>query len=186
MKAKCLLNFLVLLFLLGSIGISLSAQAQSVSLEDIVRNTDGSAMLMSQIVADEYCLMQGSRLPTIRELAVYAQSLGARGIRETAYPEQALTSPAVKAENEEMQNEGYTSRIDKVSRGQVVVDFYFSSTGYKTPPGELGQYSLWSATGALTPSEAFELSLVNGNINLYDRYHDPLVVRCVKTDPLFR
>lgn len=67
--------------------------------------------------AETRCAGQGARLISPRELAEYAMTLGAQGIRETAYPNVDLNEDRVKAERERMAVDGYLPI--RVSLGRV-------------------------------------------------------------------
>lgn len=159
---------------------SFSVQAQTVSLTDAVLNDDGSYMLMSQIVAEEYCAMQGTRLPTVRELAIYAQSLGASGLKETSFAQKPVTDTQVQQEITQMKTQGYTA-ITVISENQEFVDFYYNPSGYKAPTGALAYNNIWSSTDSPAAYEAYDLVMANGSIASYDTTHDPQVVRCIST-----
>jgi hypothetical protein len=146
------------------------AQARDVSahwsLGDIVKeNDDVSHMTQSQ--AYDYCLNQnpeserkaikealdknqipakGIYLPLARQLAQYSQTLGARGISETAHPGMVRSAEAVKTEIAEMDKDGFLPIFAKNSAGQPVVDFYFNYSGYQRPAGDLGNYFFWSSS----------------------------------------
>ena len=54
--------------------------ASESNLSDILRNSDGSVRLMTRKDAENFCKSQGMRLPTAREIALYSQGLGAKGV----------------------------------------------------------------------------------------------------------
>lgn len=91
--------------------------------------------------AIEHCYKRGKRLPTIRELAVWAQERGAIGIEES--PNKALAYPL---EVDLMQRRGFDSLYLHRSDAQTVVDFYFNPKGFKrVPAGVLGKTRIWTA-----------------------------------------
>jgi hypothetical protein len=98
--------------------------ARASHLTDIVRKSDGSVRYMYINEADDYCSSHGMRLPTAREYALYAQSLGAEGVSDIA-------------------KEGYylINGYDAVGDAD---NFYFSNKGYQRPAGELGNRSFWA------------------------------------------
>jgi hypothetical protein len=121
---------MILLALSGTAGMQLwSGLAHAANavpnLTDIVKDTDGLIRGMTQYEAKNYCRSQGQRLPTIRELALYAQSLGARGISET---------PEV----------GYHPVKGFDSSGHPD-NFYYSNYGYQRPAGDLAKV-IWSSS----------------------------------------
>jgi hypothetical protein len=142
---------------------SLVFAAGAPRLGDIPRDPDGSVSFMSEPDADQYCRSQGTRLPTIRELALYAQSLGALGIRETTHIGEVETDSAVQTEIAQMKGDGYEAIFTLNSAGQPTVDFYFSHSGYRAPPGDLGAFWLYSSSvAALSPTDNYTLSSTNG------------------------
>jgi hypothetical protein len=101
-------------------------QRDADNLRDFVRNPDGSVRQMNQYDADTYCKSQGTRLPTVRELALYCQSLGAKGISAT-------------------ERDGYYLVRGSDSVGNPD-SFYFSNEGYQRPTGDFGNYWFWSSS----------------------------------------
>jgi hypothetical protein len=76
--------------------------------------------------AYSYCLNQGQRLPTARELGLYVQSLGAQGIGKNA-------------------EAGYFHVEGSDSAGNLD-GFYFSPQGYQRLTGEARNHWLWSSS----------------------------------------
>lgn len=175
-------------WILGVSLLSMTAGAQvfsapEVVLGDVLRSADGSVRLMTQRQAKRACDEQGLRLPTARELAFHSQSLGARGIRESAHPGVLTTSPEVRAEIELMTREGYYPVYQANSAGLAVVDFYFNATGYRPAEGDLGNHWLWSSSSA----RAYGFSDVHyfllggsGHIVSSNNPRDEGAVRCVE------
>ncbi len=93
---------------------------------EIAKDKNGNVLLMDMIDAARYCKELGMRLPTVRELALYAQSLGAAGISETRKEGFYL----IRGENAENKPDF----------------FHFSHNGYKQPQGDLGNYWIWSSS----------------------------------------
>lgn len=106
----------------------------------IIRNADGSIRSMNQYEAIEYCLSQGLRLPTIRELALYAQSREAHGVRESA-------------------REGYYL-IESTNANGKPDSFYYTHRGYLQPKGDLGAVAFWSSS--LHPRKTHQGYLLHG------------------------
>lgn len=91
--------------------------------------------------AIEHCYKRGKRLPTVRELATWAQERGAIGIEES--PNKALAYPL---EVDLMQRRGFDALYLHRSDAQTVVDFYFNPKGFKRAPrGVLGKTRIWAA-----------------------------------------
>ena len=84
----------------------------------------------------------GFRLPTDRELAQFALTNGATGIRETKYPELILSTP-VFDEIRQMAKEGYfnVNRYNKNDTSHV--SFYINSTGYSPIAKSTVQPEAW-------------------------------------------
>jgi len=119
---------------------------------------------VSQHEAENICLDKGMRLPTARELALVAQSLGAQGISET-------------------KKDGYylVKGSDSVGNPDR---FYFSYKGYKRPAGDLGNKWFWSSSVHPDVSNsAYTLYGVNGVIDFDERSYDVSsnAVRCVRS-----
>jgi hypothetical protein len=131
------------------------------NLTDIAKNADGSVRHMTQYDADNYCRSQGQRLPTARELALYAQSLGAQGISETA-------------------KDGYDLVKGSDSAGHPD-NFYFSNQGYQPPAGDLGKSWFWSSS--LHPDHSdwpYSLKASEGKFEYFYLGFDFAAVRCVR------
>ena len=168
--------------------LSLSASAsphfpdslEPAGIGEIERTPDGRPLKMSQYEAVRYCQQKGKRLPTIRELALLAQSLGAKGIRETAYPGSSWENRLIKDEVARMEKEGYDVVYKKTHRGwRVEVDFYFNSTGFPTFGAPLGYGWFW--TSSVGPSLSHMSYFLNNDakLGLYYRW-DENGVRCTQ------
>lgn len=84
-------------------------------LNGIARNADGSIVLVNQIDAERYCKKRGLRLPTVRELAKYAQNMGAEGISEVnkaGYEYVAGRDKAGNPDNFYYNRDGYLDQKD--------------------------------------------------------------------------
>lgn len=152
-------------------------------LGDILRDANGRVRHMSQYDAERTCREQGTRLPTARELAVYSQSLGARGIRETAHPGVVTSDTTVRAEIEQMDRAGYYPIYVANSSGQIAVDFYHDTLGYQRPAGDLRNLWFWSSSvRPVYSGYAYGLSGLNGGLYYYYRSHydDDNAVRCMQ------
>lgn len=128
---------------------------------DIARQPDGRARFMTQYQATEYCASQGQRLPSIRELAQLAQSLGNAGISETP-------------------SDGYYQVNARNSDGKTD-SFYYSNAGYLRPTGEWHR-GFWSSS--VDPDNyrwAFFLDGKNGGIYRISSGHPYFAVRCARS-----
>jgi len=127
---------------------------------EIERNTDGSIRYMRQAGAINFCASKGQHLPSARELAQLATSMGAVGISETA-------------------KDGYYQVSAKNADGKVD-SFYFSYAGYNRPAGNLGSNWYWSSS--------VDASVSGGGFALYgdvgvvdvDSRDDISAVRCAR------
>ena len=172
--------FAVLGLMSGAQLASFRAHANS-GVGDILRDADGNIRRMSQYAADLACHEQGSRLPTARELAIYSQGLGARGIRETNYPGVVTTDALVTAEIEQMQAGGYIPIVVENAHGQWVVDFYFNLAGYQRPAGDLGNDLFWTSSGRTDVTDlAYYLTGADSDFIYTYRGYDGGAVRCIR------
>lgn len=144
--------------------VSSMAHAQAVpDLTDVIRKPGGNHVItMTQFEARDYCLAQGQRLPTVREFALYSQSLGAQGISETA-------------------QEGYDLVRGSDPDGNPDY-FYFNSTGYESPGGVLGYFWFWSSSvNPGDPRLAYGLDGDSGaTTNDYRNNDNYRAVRCIR------
>lgn len=109
---------------------------------------------VTQQTAIEVCRERGMRLPTARELAMVAQSLGAEGISER-------------------RKDGY--RLIKGSDVNGNPDhFYFNYRGYQRPEGDLGRkWFFWSSSVHTHDSSvAYGLYASNGDVYTTYRSYD--------------
>lgn len=101
---------------------------------------------MNQYDAEKHCTAKGSRMPTAREFVQMSQSMGARGIRETAHKNLNTDDPKVQAEIKAMEVDTFYAIYTKNDQDELVVDFYFSFSDYKRPEGDLGNFWFWSSS----------------------------------------
>ena len=145
------------IFLIAGIFLLLGSNVQAAgSWGEIVRNPDGSVRIMDWQAATQYCTQVHQRLPSAREYAELSISLGAKGIRESAYKgvdygENEAVFKALKEETKNNQREGYSLSVIKATsvnetKNSLELDFYFCSAGYQRPAGDLGLFGFWSST----------------------------------------
>ncbi len=125
---------------------SASAQTPPRGLGDIVKHANGRVHFMTQHEASEYCSDHDSRLPTVRELALYATSLGAVGIEDTVYSGVADSDPRVQAEINRMRALHYTEILTLNDAGESSVDFYYNSEGYPRTSRAARPLYIWSSS----------------------------------------
>jgi hypothetical protein len=113
---------------------------------------------MSYGDAEAYCKDHGGHLPSVREMAVYAMSQGAAGIKETSLSGRVTSDPAVKAEIIEMGAQGYRM-VQKAALWAPAVDFYYSANGFQNSQGM--DAKLWSSS-----TDSSSSSLAGGMISL--------------------
>jgi hypothetical protein len=128
---------LILIFVVGVLATSAGAEESSPRLGPVERDDTGRVLALPHFSGDAYCKQRGARLPTVRQLAMYAQSQGAKGIRRTEFENLPGSDARVKNEIEEMKQERYYPifRSDDFR----LIDFYYSSEGYRPPSGEEGR-----------------------------------------------
>jgi len=139
---------------------------------------------VTQYEAESVCRDKGMHLPTARELALVAQSMGAKGIRETSHPDKSTADPVVKAEISEMHEADYHVVYKWNDDNKEVVYFYFNQQGYN-PPDDLKNYLFWSSSVRSNfLDDAYGLN--DENLFLFDYYyrrwpHNDTAVRCVQS-----
>lgn len=128
-------------------------------LTDLAKREDGSLVIIRDYEnADKYCRQQGTRAPTARELALYAQSLGAQGISET--PE-----------------EGYVL-IEAVDVDGKEDRFYYSSKGYIQPGGDFGGINVWSSSKIKNRDSVWGQHSEDGDLIASTREPPSSAIRC--------
>ncbi len=123
--------------------------------------TDVLVWTTTQEKAEAYCNKHYLGLPTVRELALYSRSLGARRIRKTA-------------KTDYYQIWG----LDGVGNSDI---FYYSSKGYRRPKGNLGDHSFWSSSFNIYADSAYVLYGNDGYIEAVSLNNDDSAVRCVRS-----
>jgi hypothetical protein len=133
-------------------------------LSEIVRNADGSVRNFSQFEASRYCHDQGTRLPTARELAIYARDLGADFSDSIASYE----------------------RIDGLNPDGSQDLFYFNAQNViENIWGKMGRYIFWSSTvQPVSSCPAYALNVGQGRLLTYGRWETNVffAVRCVRSE----
>jgi hypothetical protein len=133
----------------------------------IARNSDGDVLYMRQDEALRYCKLHGSLLPSARDLALLTMSLGAKGIRDTAYPGISIEDPKVKAEITRNNGEGYFERLIRSQTGDLNILFYFSSSGYKGSKDFSNDWFWSSAAAPYNPKDGFVLNGLVGDLEVW-------------------
>ena len=126
MEKKRLAYYSLNALLLGGLVTQFAYADSCPRFDDIAKNADARVQFMNHQKAIQYCASQGKRLPSIRELAQLASSMGAAGISETA-------------------KEGYFP-INAINADGKVDNFYFSYSGYNSPANDLGKHWFWSSS----------------------------------------
>lgn len=160
-------------------------------IDGIVRYADGSVVEMGHVDGARFCQAHGLRLPTAREFALIAKSMGAKGLLETSYPDEPIGSSAVEAEIEQRRGRSYPqpgyyyiSRHipdpnDLSKPGKEAVDFYYSHSGYNRPTGVQGEHMFWSSSLGRNTTLAASLNGVTGVISYHDRFEKQAAVLCL-------
>lgn len=135
--------FKIFLPLFATLICSNSYAANPEFFPDLARHADGSVYYMNHRDALEYCRREGSRLPSIDELVLYAESLGAKGIAKAdgGLPDSSYYRIRILAEVNEY---GLYPNWGPSIKDQY--KFWFSHEGYRRPTGDLGNESFWSST----------------------------------------
>lgn len=125
---------------MAAVLLGATVQAGAVELPNVERR--GNVVVgFTKERAIEHCYKKGKRLPTVRELAQWAQKKGALGIQES--PNKAAAYPL---EVDLMQRQGYEAVYLHHTDIQTVVDFYFNPKGFKKAPrNALGKTRIWAA-----------------------------------------
>ena len=104
---------------------------------DLARDSEGNILHLQIADAIKYCEGKGTRLPTIREVAIFAsKTFGSRGIQETKFPDQVPSGDPnnpVDIEMEKMHVAGFQIVWHFNSQNQRAIDFYYSKSGYTRP-----------------------------------------------------
>ncbi len=145
--------------------------------------------LMNMTEAKQYCRSIGAHLPSAREWAHFAISLGATGIRETEFPEERWNG-ALSQELDRMRADGYDvilrKRTTQVMENRILdtdkVDFYFNSTGYQKPGSPDGVF--WVANSAHNSFDSYRYAPGHSlfmfvNAQTEANWHHRRPVRCV-------
>jgi hypothetical protein len=166
---------------------------------EIERNDAGNIFLTDRFhIASSTCQRKGLRLPTAREYAQYAATLGAMtpmkiGFREPSsnpwgipYEKCGLDEQSIR---DSMKANGYGEihfvlslypKRDEIYGGYkscLAVDFYYNSKGYKAPANELSQNEFWTLneiptgndSGCRNPCGSAEYYAFSGNIGEFLR-----------------
>ena len=96
---------------------------------DIARHANGKVKYMNHKDAVQYCANQGAHLPSTRELAQLSTSLGAKGIVDSCGTDKNCRKIIYIHNTDDSKDE-----------------FYFSSSGYSRPAGDLGNNWFWSSS----------------------------------------
>lgn len=180
-----------------SLFLSFSALAQSsdnlVSLIDFARDPNNSSKIleMDQTSAESYCKKLGTRLPTVFELAKYAQAeRNVKGIAKTNYPDIDVESSDVQSEIDKMNNNFYEPVYKIGKNNALTIDFYFSNTFASDNFVEPISYKIWSSSPAPIRADVVleTKPLMAYVLNLAGNYLDAInvgnveanAVRCIK------
>ena len=147
-----LLMALMFAFLIGQ-----SSFASGLSIQYPPKSKRGYLPYVEFREATAYCKKLGLRLPPAREYAQYAQSKGAKGIRETAFANISIKDPRVKVEIAQNSNEKffavfkspvYETYTDypQTPDSNIYIDFYYSWDGYSRPVGARLDDRYWTSS----------------------------------------
>jgi hypothetical protein len=180
---------------------SLNLKASETLEQDRVKFSEILATGVTQADAEELCQRGGTRLPTIKELALLAQKYGAEGVREIdgALKNMNASSDQIRDMNVYMMNFGFEpifglgDNYPENLENRRVVAFYYRKYGYTAPTNLRG--ILWSSS--LHPGEenqddgdagerAYLFDSASGEIYADFRtesgyWNDQYAVRCIQT-----
>lgn len=170
------------LFTLFLISICFFGTARAEISEEVLRDANGNIRYMTQFEASgvnpntgikekpDACEAAGKgHLPTAREFMEYSQTRGAKGILE-ANQVDPYKVPA-----------GYNF-ISVINPNGQKDEFYFNSTGYQRPEGDLGWKWFWSSSiPSIFDPIKYAASFISsdGVINYVGRDDDSDAVRCM-------
>jgi len=95
------------------------------NLTGIAKDPNGKVIYMNSVDAVQYCQKLGDRLPTARELALWATQYGAK-ISDTP-------------------QDGF-AKINGTDAVFYADTFYYQNSAFKAPLGEMGIYTYWSSS----------------------------------------
>lgn len=142
---------------------------------DFARYPNGKLIFMNAFEAEEYCKRLGAHLPTVRELAMYAKSRGAKGIIKKALVKKTCST------------EKYSDceKIEALNMDGSYDRFYYVNSGFRAPVGQLTTKGLWSSSRnvneyGLDSVIGYELSLGDsaGDFIEANRHETENSVRC--------
>lgn len=153
-------------------------------LTEVAKRADGTARLMNLGEADRYCQRQGMRLPTARDLGLFAQSRGAFKLLHTQYP-----GVSADEDHEEVLTEIHSNRKLRYEpvfasgiSNPIEVDFYYDlDRAFSGSGGDWGEAHLWSSSkDPLKKGNGYYYRL-NRNAGFESvEMWVPAAVRCVK------
>lgn len=157
-------------------------------LSDAARGEDGKILSMNYEDAKNYCAGRGSRLPSAREFALFAMSLGGRPLIETRHPDLSPEENAIHAEMNAMSFSNYNYVFKMDDGKKPVVDFYASFSGdgseYRRPNNDLGDHWYWSESQHPYMSHTvYSLDARNGRIQPADKKMPHGAARCIEIVP---
>ncbi len=153
-------------FILLASFFALTAHADTVGQDGVIRDARGNLLSMNQARAIKACADQKMHLPTIRELAQMSQAMGAKGILETSEVKEGEV-PA-----------GFYL-VSAINPNGKKDEFYFNYSGYVRPAGDLGNNWFWSSSVDSDDSGVgYVLNGYNGDVYGDSRVY-VVAVRCV-------
>ncbi len=189
--------FTIAILALTSLQTAHAQNLNSIELTEIIKRSDWKHLILNATDADKMCKENGfSRLPTVRDLAQYAQTLGAKGIRETAFPSASTVDPLVQNEMTQMRKDGYfpvyVRRGHDDSGWLRGVSFYYNHSGYQPPTMTDNEgtdewfHWIYSASHVfygrsyVLNDDSGELILVDVDGFNYQELSNDVSIRCVK------
>ena len=125
-------------------------KSHQIVLENILKDSYGFGLGMTQDQAVQLCRQRGATLPSTRDFAEFAVSQGANGILETAYPNGA-SEDLENAEIKKMAGREFEP-IYSFDSGAKRIAFYFNYHGYKSRATGSGYFRhFWTSDSSPAP-----------------------------------
>lgn len=121
---------------------------------------DNRIVALNKPQAEEYCRRQNKRLPTVRELAQWAQERGAAGIKEPS-----TKGGFDRTELSNMRDKGFDPVFHVERYPSMSIDFYFSRQGFKGLPSNaiLAGGAIWAGDARQLNNDRQAYAFTPGN-----------------------
>ncbi len=163
--------------IITAIILLLAGLAQANQSDDllILKNEDGTIKSITEYhisFYDDFCIDQGKRLPTARELAIEAVKHGAEMLEVSEFEQYVSNHYGVVV--------GF-DLIDVVNPDGKKDQFYYREDNYKRPAGDQGNYWIWSLSKETVYfGDTRYVGMNTKNGSMYVGYRITGAIRCVK------